>query len=137
MERVLTKVKHRAELQAASEEDQPRLRALQEVSNVQDPRRVDNKSAKQRKCGYCKQVGSGHNKASCPQRAKDMAAAEAASAATSTRCRRRGARSWSRSLTGLGGWGLVIGTRQPAAESRGGRADEGMRVRKPATVKTY
>ena len=82
MERVLTKVKHRAELQAASEEDQPRLRALQEVSNVHDPRRVDNKSAKQRKCGYCKQVGSGHIKASCPQRAKDMAAAEAASAAT-------------------------------------------------------
>ena len=83
MERVFTKVKHRAELQAASEEEQPRLRALQEVSNAQDPRRVDNKSAKQRKCGYCKQVGCGHNKASCLQRAKDIAAAEAtASVAT-------------------------------------------------------
>lgn len=77
LERLYTKVKDRADLQAASEEDQPLLRALQEVRNVQDNTRVNNKSAKGRKCGYCHQVGTGHNKASCPLRAKHLAAAEA------------------------------------------------------------
>ena len=126
MERVLTKVKHRAELQAASEEDQPRLRALQEVSNVQDPRRVDNKSAKQRRCGYCKQVGSGHNKASCPQRAKETWRQQKQHRPRLNALPTRSPELEQEPddgllLTGLGGWGFRtcrLGTQQPAAESR-------------------
>ena len=74
LERILNQVKSSAEMQAAPEEDRQTLRALQNIENVQDPKRKNNKTKENRLCVYCKK-SAGHNRASCPVRLADEAKA--------------------------------------------------------------
>ena len=73
LERILKQVQARAEMEVAPEENRHVLRELQNISNVQDPSRKNNKSKENRLCGYCRK-SAGHNRASCPVRFADEAA---------------------------------------------------------------